>query len=152
MTEAHAIDCEIMIAAPPERVFRYFVEPAAMAQWLGQQHRLDPRPGGIFRVTVSRGAVASGTYLQVTPYSRVVFTWGWEGRDDLPPGASLVEIELEACQGGTLVRLHHSGLRAGARVPFTPGEHGSRWAHYLAKLAQHCITLEIPERRNHAGT
>jgi len=42
------IEREIFIAASPETVFRFFVEPAFMARWFGQQHILDPRPGGIF--------------------------------------------------------------------------------------------------------
>ena len=39
------IEREIFIAASPETVFRYFVEPAFMARWFGEQHTLDPRPG-----------------------------------------------------------------------------------------------------------
>jgi uncharacterized protein YndB with AHSA1/START domain len=90
------IEREIFIAASPETVFRFFVEPALMARWFGQQHTLDPRPGGIFRVEVTAGKIARGTYTEITPHRRVAFTWGWEGRDDLPPGRSLVEIEFVA--------------------------------------------------------
>jgi uncharacterized protein YndB with AHSA1/START domain len=88
--EAFRVEQEIFIAASPDTVFRFFVDPVSMARWIGQQHTLDPRPGGIFRVEVSSGAVASGAYTEITPYRRVAFTWGWEGRDDLPPGGSLV--------------------------------------------------------------
>ena len=58
------IEREIFIAASPEAVFRFFVEPAFMARWFGQQHTLDPRPGGIFRVEVSAGNFARGTYTK----------------------------------------------------------------------------------------
>ena len=128
------IEREIFIAAPPETVFRFFVEPAFMARWFGQQHTLDPHPGGIFRVEVSAGKFARGTYTEVTPHRRIAFTWGWEGRDDLPPGRSLVEIKLVAQNGGTLLRLRHSGLPTMADAPFTPEEHRTRWANYLALL------------------
>ena len=128
------IEREIFIAAPPETVFRFFVEPAFMARWFGQQHTLDPHPGGIFRVEVSAGKFARGTYTVVTPHRRIAFTWGWEGRDDLPPGRSLVEIKLVAQNGGTLLRLRHSGLPTMADAPFTPEEHRTRWATYLALL------------------
>ena len=47
------VEIEIFIAASPETVFGFFVEPALMARWFGHQHTLDPRPGGIFRVEVS---------------------------------------------------------------------------------------------------
>ena len=128
------IEREIFIAASPETVFSFFVEPALMACWFGQQHTLDPRPGGIFRVEVTAGKIARGTYTEITPHRRIAFTWGWEGRNDLPPGGSLVEIELAAQNGGTLLRLRHSGLPTTAGAPFTPEEHRDRWANYLRRL------------------
>src|SRR5262252_8848618 len=99
------IEREIFIAASPETVFRFFVEPAYMARWFGQQHTLDPRPGGLFRVEIGAGNVARGTYTEVIPHRRIAFTWGWEGRRDLPPSCSLVEIELMPQEGGTILRL-----------------------------------------------
>lgn len=117
-----------------------------MAQWFGLHHTLDPRPGGIFRVEVAAGKFASGTYTEVTPHRRVAFTWGWEGRDDLPPGQSLVEIELVARGDGTLVRLCHSGLPSTTGAPFTVEDHARRWSHYLARL-EHACTANEHERR-----
>jgi uncharacterized protein YndB with AHSA1/START domain len=137
------VEREVFIAASPETVFGFLIDPGLMARWIGEQHELDPHPGGIFRVAL-REAVASGTYEEIVPYRRVAFTWGWEGRDDLPPGRSLVEIELEPKDGGTLLRLRHSGLAREALAPFTPEEHGKRWAYYLSRLAEQCI---LPEWR-----
>src|SRR3974390_2990815 len=97
------IEREIFIAASPETVFRFFVDPACMVQWFGERHTLDPQPGGVFRVAVASGGVARGTYMGAPAPRRFAFTGGWEGRDDLPPGASLVEIELEPKDDGTLV-------------------------------------------------
>jgi uncharacterized protein YndB with AHSA1/START domain len=134
MKAAINIEREIFIAASPETVFRFFVEPAFMARWFGQQHTLDPRPGGIFRVEVTGGKVARGAYTEVTPHRGTTFTWGWEGRDHLPPGQSLVEIELLPKDSGTLLRLRHSGLPTTPEAPFTPEEHRKRWANYLARL------------------
>ena len=51
------IEREIFIAASPETVFRFFVEPALMARWFGEQHTLDPRPGGIFASTSAPGTL-----------------------------------------------------------------------------------------------
>jgi uncharacterized protein YndB with AHSA1/START domain len=127
------IEREILIAAAPATVFGFLVDPALMAQWIGLFHNLDPRPGGVFEVEVSRGNVARGVYTEVTPFRRVAFTWGWETQDPtlsmLPPGASLVELELEPKDGGTLLRLRHSRLPGD-----TPSIHGERWSHYLGKL------------------
>ncbi len=79
------IECEIFIAATPETVFRFLVDPTLMVDWIGLTHTLDPRPGGVFRVEVSKGNVAGGVYTEVIPARRVVFTWGWESA---PPGES----------------------------------------------------------------
>jgi uncharacterized protein YndB with AHSA1/START domain len=139
------VEREIFIAASPETVFGFLIEPTLMARWIGEEHVLDPHPGGIFRVVLRAGAVASGAYEEVVPHRRVVFTWGWEGRDDLPPGKSLVEIELEPKEGGTLLRLRHSDLAREALAPFTPEDHGKRWTYYLSRLAKQC---PLPKRRS----
>ena len=127
---------EIFIAAPQEVVFSFLVKPALMAAWIGISHDLDPRPGGIVRVEVSRGNVTRGRYVEVSPPRRVVFTWGWETHDpdlaalaELPPESSLVEIDLEPAEGGTLVRLCHSGLPHALWAI-----HGERWMLYLGRL------------------
>ena len=81
---------------------------------------LDPRPGGIFRVTQTGKSrvVARGEYVEVDPPRRIVFTWGWEQIEGLPaemhgllPGTSTVEVDLVADGEGTILRLRHSGLR-----------------------------------------
>ena len=51
MSDTQNVICrEIFIAAAPEAVFDFFVDPAMMARWIGLSHQLDPRPGGMFRV------------------------------------------------------------------------------------------------------
>ena len=42
------IEQKIIIAASPETVFSFLVDPALMASWFGVEHTLDPRPGGVF--------------------------------------------------------------------------------------------------------
>jgi len=105
------IELERRIAAPPATVFAYFTDPERYLLWQGVAAELDPRPGGVFRVTQNdSGYIARGEYLEVEPPTRVVFTWGWEGIDGLLPGASTVEVVLEADGEGTILRLRHSGL------------------------------------------
>src|SRR5262245_35131317 len=127
------IERKIFIALPPEEVFRYLVEPTLMARWIGRSHELDPRPGGRVRIEVSSNNIACGRYVEVVPPVRVAFTWGWESQDAdlalLPPGASLVEIDLEAKGRGTVLRLRHSRLPADVA-----GRHGERWSFYLGNL------------------
>jgi uncharacterized protein YndB with AHSA1/START domain len=134
-----AIERVIFIELPPEEVFRYLVEPVLMARWIGLSHDLDPRPGGQFRVEVSGGNIASGRYVEVIPSRRVAFTWGWESQDAglalLPPGASLVEIDLEGKGRGTVLRLRHSRLSANLA-----DRHGERWSFYLTNLQENATT------------
>jgi uncharacterized protein YndB with AHSA1/START domain len=49
-----------------------------------------------------------GSYVEIIPYTKVVFTWG--GVEGLKPGQSTVEFLLEPDGGGTLVKLRHYGL------------------------------------------
>lgn len=131
LVDGQALEREIRIAARPETVFAYFVDPAKMVRWKGLRAVLDPRPGGQYRVDINGRDVARGEYLEVTPYSRIVFTWGWEGENSpLSPGASTVEVSLTVDGDGTLVRLRHHGL------PDEPiyQRHAQGWDHYLARL------------------
>jgi uncharacterized protein YndB with AHSA1/START domain len=132
-TQSTTIDREIFIDAPPDTVFSFLVDPALMARWIGIMHSLDARPGGLFKVEVSRGNVACGTYTEVKPPHRVAFTWGWDSDDPslalMPPGTSFVEIELEPKEGGTLLRLRHSRLPSATRTI-----HGDRWSFHLGRL------------------
>lgn len=127
---ADAVEREILVDAPPDVVFEHFVDPVLMCRWKGVTAELDPRPGGVYRVNVTGRDVASGTYVEVVPYTRVVFTWGWEGPDSaLPPGSSTVEVTLRPAGGGTLVRLRHTGLPTAQR-----GGHTEGWDHFLPRL------------------
>ncbi len=131
--EEGVIERELFISASPETVFGFLIDPALMAHWIGAFHRLEPHPGGIFRMEVSPGNVAHGVFTEVTPPHRIAFTWGWESKDPIlamvPPGASLVEFELVRKESGTLLRFRHS------RLPEATSEiHRERWSHYLSGL------------------
>ena len=58
-----------------------------------------------------RGDGWATRFLQVDPPRRIVFTWGWEiERSPLPPGTSVVEVELIPQGDATLIRLTHRDL------------------------------------------
>jgi len=131
--ERMVIEREIFIAASPETIFPFLVDPLLMARWFGEEHTLEPRPGGIFAVRVALEHLARGLFTEVVPNRRVAFTWGWESQEPslaaLKPGESLVEIELEPREGGTVLRLRHS------KLPRDVSEmHGERWAYFLSQL------------------
>ncbi len=127
------IDLEIRINARPETVFPYLIDPDRMVMWMGDSVNLDPRPGGIYEVHVTGSNRARGEYIEVTPYSRVVFTFGWEGADNpVPPGSSRVEITLIPEGEGTLLRLRHEGLPSDEMRQ----AHSQGWNHYMDRLAK----------------
>lgn len=109
---ADGIELTRRIEAPAETVFRYFTEPERFCAWLGLDAEADPRPGGDYRIRLTdRSAIsACGRYVELDPPRRLVFTWGFEGLDGLPPGASTVEVTLTPDAGATVVRLRHTGL------------------------------------------
>lgn len=128
-----AIEREVLIAARPETIFPFFTDPAKLLKWKGIQADLEPRPGGLFRVDINGRDVVSGRYVEITPPSRVVFTWGWEGAaSPLPAGSTTVEITLTREAAGTRVRLRHSGLPTLELVR----SHIEGWEHFLPRLTQ----------------
>jgi uncharacterized protein YndB with AHSA1/START domain len=120
---------ELHIDAPRETVFSYFTDPAKMARWIGIEHRLDPVPGGTLRVDVNGRNVAAGQFVVVEPPARVVFTWGWEANEELPPGSSTVDVRLTAEGDKTIVHFVHRDLS-----PVQAERHGEGWDHFLARL------------------
>jgi uncharacterized protein YndB with AHSA1/START domain len=127
--QSDVLERELHIAARPEIVFAFFIDPAKMMRWMGKDATLDPRPGGICRIDIN-GYVARGEYVEVVPHSRVVFTWGWENEGSTPrPGESTVEISLVPAGEGTILRLRHLGLNAEERV-----NHGQGWDQFLPNL------------------
>ena len=133
---ATVVEREVRIAARPETVFDFFVDPQRMIQWKGRKAELDPRPGGLYRVEINDQAIARGEYVEIDAPSRVVFTWGWEwqesgGEHAVAPGSSRVEVDLVPDGDGTLVRLRHLDLPEQSREI-----HGQGWDHYLARLRE----------------
>jgi uncharacterized protein YndB with AHSA1/START domain len=99
---------EIRIDAAPDTVFALLTDPTHMKTWLAELVEADSRPGGVFRISGPAGVSIEGTYLEVVPNSKVVFTWG--GVEGLKPGQSTVEFVLAPDGDGTLLRLRHYGL------------------------------------------
>jgi uncharacterized protein YndB with AHSA1/START domain len=114
-----AIALEVVIAAPPDRVFQAITDPSQLLGWWGQRGiyhgtkwSTDLRPGGQWRsegVSDTDGSAfhVSGEYLEVDPPRLLVHTWiaSWSG-----PLKTVVRWELEPAAGGTLIRLQHSGF------------------------------------------
>ena len=123
------VTASVLIRAEPAEVYEYFTRAEAMVQWMGQYASLDPRPGGEFTVDVN-GAPVRGRYQELDPPNRLVVSWGFAGSDELPPGASTVEVRLVREAGGTRVDIVHSGLPASQVA-----DHARGWRHFSERLA-----------------
>jgi uncharacterized protein YndB with AHSA1/START domain len=93
--------------APPEKVFRAWIEPDLVAQWLGPKSttmridKWDARTGGQYRYAAVRDdeevAAFYGSFHEVRPHERLVQTFTWEG---MPDGVSLETMIFEDLGGG----------------------------------------------------
>lgn len=127
------VEMTLRINARPETVWRYWTDAERMSDWWGVAAELDPTPGGACVVEMGGGGVMRGSYVELVPHERIVFTFGWDpggGAPDVPPGSSVVEITLTADGDDTVLALRHSGL-----PPAAAAEHRSGWGHFLPSLA-----------------
>lgn len=121
---------EIFIAAPRERVFEALADPKQAVQWWGQCDRyqfkefnMDVRPGGKWSATGVSAKMGetkvSGEFLEIDPPRRLAYTWS----SSWMPKNTKVLWELEVKDGGTFLRLTHTGF-AGDAEQATNHTHG----------------------------
>jgi uncharacterized protein YndB with AHSA1/START domain len=99
--------------APPATVFAFLTDPEKIVSWMGVEATTEADPGGLYLLKGVGGdhaRVARGAFREVVPVHRLAYTFGWEGSQEVPPASSLVEIDLIECDGGTLLRMTHSGF------------------------------------------
>jgi uncharacterized protein YndB with AHSA1/START domain len=130
-TETDVITRQVHIAAKPETVYALIADPARMGTWLGRKVEADAHPGGILRVDYNGFDIMRGTFLELVPHSRVVWSWGWEslGTEESRPGDSTVEFSLEPEGEGTLLKIRHSGLGAHELE-----SHGGGWDWFMVRI------------------
>jgi uncharacterized protein YndB with AHSA1/START domain len=128
-TETLVYERTLSIDASPETVWEFLVDPEKLMRWKGISADLDPQPGGIYRCEVIPGHTARGEFVELDKPSRLVFTWGWDGNEGVPPGSSTIEIELASDGSGTSLRFAHHLPTAEAVA-----SHAHGWDHYLPRL------------------
>ncbi|HLX18172.1 MAG TPA: SRPBCC family protein [Bradyrhizobium sp.] len=131
MTEQLSVRQETQIAAPPATVFAFLTDPEKIISWMGTEAKTELHPGGLYLLKgVNKSRAARGTFREVVPVHRLAYSFGWDGSEEVPAGSSLIEIDLIDQDGGTLLRMTHSGLPNEAQC----AAHAKGWAHYLARL------------------
>jgi uncharacterized protein YndB with AHSA1/START domain len=133
MPEPLVVRREVQIAAPQATVFAFLTDPEKILSWMGTEVETETHPGGLYLVkgVGGRANTARGVFREVVPIHRLAYSFGWEGSEEVPPGSSLVEIDLVERDGGTLLRMTHSGLPNEAQC----ASHNKGWAHYMGRLA-----------------
>jgi uncharacterized protein YndB with AHSA1/START domain len=108
-----------VLKAPPERVYRAFLEPDAMCKWLpphgftGTVHQIDARPGGSYRMSFtnfSTGTTHSfgGEYLELVPHERLRYVDRFD--DPNLPGEMTVTVSLKKVMVGTELHVVQEGI------------------------------------------
>lgn len=108
-----------VLTTTPDKVFRAFVEPDAIASWLPPfgflctVHELDARVGGKHRMsfrnfTTGKSHSFGGTYQEVIPGEKLVYTDSF----DTPnlPGEMSVTVVLKAVSVGTDIAIEQKGI------------------------------------------
>jgi uncharacterized protein YndB with AHSA1/START domain len=129
-TDTTVYERTLAIDASPETVWEFLVDPEKLMRWKGINADLETQPGGTFRCEVIPGHIARGEYVEVDKPNKLVFTWGWDGSEDVPPGSSTIEIELASDGDGTSLRFVHKDLPNAEAI----ASHAHGWDHYLPRL------------------
>jgi uncharacterized protein YndB with AHSA1/START domain len=138
-----------VLRAPPERVYRAFLDPEAMAKWIpphgytGKVHHMDARTGGGYRMSFtnfSSGKSHSfgGAYLELKPGERIRYTDRFD--DPNLPGEMQVEILLKRVTCGTELSIIQSGIPTAIPLEFCY----LGWQESLSMLAQ-LVEAEVPD-------
>ena len=139
--ERFTLNMSRFIRAPREKVFNAFTTQVGLAAWMGPRGMkvraatADPQVGGAWRVEIvgpeGNALVVGGHYKLLERFSRVAYTWKWEGDNSpMPHLETLIEIELAEKDGGTEMRMTHSGFPAAA----ARDGHNSGWTSTFNRL------------------
>ena len=138
-----------VIKTRPERIYRAFLDPDAMAKWLppygftGKVHSLDPKVGGTFKMSFTNFSTGhshsfGGEYLELVPNEKISHTDKFD--DPNMPGEMRTTISLKSVFCGTELHIIQEGIPAA--IPIEMCYLG--WQESLALLAQ-LVEPEIPD-------
>jgi uncharacterized protein YndB with AHSA1/START domain len=118
-TMTNSVRFHRVLRAPPERVYRAFLDADAMAKWLppngftGKVHQLDAKVGRSYRMSFTNfttGASHSfgGEYLELVPHERIRYTARFD--DPNLPGVMQTTVSLRAVFCGTEMNVVQEGI------------------------------------------
>jgi uncharacterized protein YndB with AHSA1/START domain len=118
-TESNTVKLHRVFSAPPERVFKAFIDPDALVKWMAPHgftakvHHLDAKVGGTYKMSFSNFSTGSshsfgGSYHEIIPNQLLRYTDQFD--DPNLPGTIEVIIQLKAVSVGTEVHITQSGI------------------------------------------
>ena len=145
-----------VIAASPEKVYRAFLEPDALAQWLPPDgfvctvHELDARAGGRHRASFRNFTTGSshsfgGEYVELVPNERLTYTDRFDA--EALPGEMRTTVTLKAVSVGTEMTVVQDGVPE--VIPLEGCYLG--WQQSLANLARLVGRISRTNRRRGGG-
>jgi len=149
MTTNNTVRLHRVLRAPPDRVYRAFLGPDAMAKWLppygftGKVHEIDAVVGGSYRMSFTNFATGNshafgGTYHELVPNERIRYSDRFE--DPNLPGEMQATIVLKAVSCGTELNIVQEGLPD--VIPVEGCYLG--WQESLAQLAK-LVEADVPD-------
>ena len=140
-----------IINGPSHLVFEAWTKPELFKKWWVPKSapitlvscEMDVRTGGTYRLVFSAGGQSAeffGKYLEVTPYSRLVWT-NEEGGED---AASVTTVTFEEVNGATLVSVHELYPSKEALDDAIASESISAWPEQLEQLDQFIVNQRNP--------
>ena len=138
-----------VLRAPPDRIYRAFLDADAMAKWLppngftGKVHQIDAKVGGTYKMsftnfTSRKSHTFGGKYLELVPNQKIRHTDKFD--DPNLPGEMTVTIQLKKVSVGNEVDIVQEGIPA--VIPLEGCYLG--WQESLTLLAE-LVEAEIPE-------
>ena len=145
----NAVNLHRVLKAKPEKVFRAFTDPLAMASWIPPYgflcivHHMDAKPGGSYRmsfVNFSTGSQHSfgGQYLEMRENEFLKYSDKFE--DPNLPGEMITTVYLKEVIGGTDLQVTQEGIPP--MIPIEMCYLG--WQDSLDKLTR-IVEPEIPD-------
>jgi uncharacterized protein YndB with AHSA1/START domain len=102
------VDLDEFLEAPPHKVWKALTDPAILARWL-MPNDFEPRVGKRFTFVADCPTSWEGNVtcevLELVPGERMVWSWQTSGMEH----PTRLVFEISACEGGTRLRLRHSG-------------------------------------------
>jgi uncharacterized protein YndB with AHSA1/START domain len=119
MTSKNTVQLHRVFTAKPEKIYRAFLEPDAMARWLPPNgytckvHHMDAKVGGTFKMSFTNFTTGTtigfgGKYLELVPHERLRYTDVFD--DPNLPGEMMVTVTLKKVSVGTEVSITQEGI------------------------------------------